>query len=73
MLIDSKPLSFIMAPDNGILVPAYKAEIPESAGKDDSLQLLMDHLDALKDLDDVRPYLRENFMIRQSLKFSKLI
>lgn len=65
----------MMTPENSIPVFEYTAEylgVGKDA-KDPHLLAIMEELDDIKDLEDVRPALAEKFNVRQLLKNSKLI
>ena len=57
IIIDPKPINFMMTPENAIPATEYTAEYHEPGSKDPHLLMLIDELDELKDLEDVRPYL----------------
>ena len=76
VLIDSKHLSFMMTPENAMPVLPYKADydgMKDFNQKDNYLLTLIEDIEKLKELDDVRPYLDETFQIKQKLKSAKLI
>ena len=75
MLLDSKPTNFMMTPENAIPVFEYTAEYQSKSAddKDRHLLALMEELDEIKDLEDVRVALSEKYNVRQLLKNSKLI
>ena len=75
VLIDPRPLNFIMTPENGYPVVSYTAEYqsPVASDKDEYLLSLIEELEDLRKMDDVRPYLNEQFKVRQTLKSAKLI
>lgn len=63
-----------MTPENGYPVAAYTAEYANPLGeKDDYLLQLIEDIEHLRKMDDVRPYLNDTFKVRQILKNSKLI
>jgi hypothetical protein len=64
-----------MTPENGYPVVPYSAEFQNLSNgpKDEFLLSLIDELEKLKKIDDVRPYLDEQFKVLQTLKSSKLI
>jgi TFIIF-interacting CTD phosphatase-like protein len=74
-LLDPKPINFMMTPENSIPVFEYSAEYLGLTGgaKDPHLLGIMEELEDIKDLEDVRPALAEKFNVRQLLKNSKLI
>lgn len=57
MILDPRPLNFLMTPENGYPVVAYTAEYANSEGKDGYLLQLIEDIEHLRTLDDVRPYL----------------
>ena len=73
--MDPKPVNFIMTPENGYPVVPFNAEYVNKKGgsKDEYLLSLMEEIRELKKLDDVRPFLDEQFKVRQTLKSAKLI
>ena len=75
VLLDPKPINFMMAPENSIPVFEYTAEYTSKAqdDKDPHLLDLIDELEEIKDLEDVREALSEKYNVRQLLKNSKLI
>ena len=75
ILLDPRPINFIMTPENGYPVVPYSAEFQNlnNGPKDEFLLSLIDELEKLKKVDDVRPYLDEQFKVLQTLKSSKLI
>jgi TFIIF-interacting CTD phosphatase-like protein len=79
ILMDPKMTSFILTPDNGYPVMPYTAEYDKvgpggiEIEKDEYLKMIIDELEYMKNLPDVRPYLQESFRIRQTLKSAKLI
>lgn len=72
VLADSKPLNFIMTPENGLPVSPYDAE-NHGQGVDEYLLALIEEIEDLRKMKDVRPYLETNYKVRQSLKSAKLI
>jgi hypothetical protein len=64
-----------MNPENGYPVVPYNAEFqnPDRSNKDEYLLALMEEIDDLKKMADVRPYLDEMYKVRQSFKAAKLI
>lgn len=73
-----------MTPENCILIQEYSAETLDpihlegysgnvEPSKDPHLLEIIEELDQLKDLEDVRPALHEKYKIRQLLKNSKLV
>jgi TFIIF-interacting CTD phosphatase-like protein len=75
VLMDPRPVNFIMTPENGYPVVPFNAEFvtKKTDVKDDYLLSLIEDIKELKKLDDVRPYLDEQFKVRQTLKSAKLI
>lgn len=66
LLLDPRALTFIMVPENGYPVVPYNAEYSPKVGanKDGYLLSLIDELDQLKAMDDVRPYLDDKYKVR---------
>jgi len=66
ILLDPKPVNYIMTPENSMPVMEYTAEY--ASGKnditDDHLLGLMEELEDIKDVEDVRPALIERFKVR---------
>ena len=73
MLLDGKPTNFMMTPENAMPVFEYTAEYVSKDDKDPHLLNIMEEIDEIKDLEDIRPALKERFKVRQLLKNSKLI
>lgn len=80
ILLDPKPSNYMMTPENCLPVLEYTAEgiKPQTLGDDDDnrdpyLLSVIQELDEIKDLEDVRPTMHEKYNIRQLLKNSKLI
>lgn len=75
LLLDTKPINFILNPDNVIPCIQYKAESPYTKKKvpDTFLLELIEELEDFKDAEDVRPISREKFKVIQNLENSKLI
>ena len=74
VLLDPKPINFMMTPENSIPVTEYTAEYTLAKGETDGTLLnIMDELEDIKELEDVRPALAQKFNVRQILKNSKLI
>ena len=72
--MDPKPVNFMMTPENSLPVFEYNAEYVGQNGQTDiHLLSLIDELEDIKDLEDVRPALAEKYNVRQLLKNSKLI
>ena len=64
-LLDPKPINFMMTPENSIPVFEYTAEyLGLGDQKDPHLISIMEELDDIKDLEDVRPALAEKFNVR---------
>lgn len=72
VLLDPRPINYMMTPENCIPCSEYNAEF-DTQNSDSTLLLMMDELEEIKDLEDVRPFLKEKYNIRQILKNSKLI
>ena len=75
LLLDVKPLNYILNPDNVIPWPIYKADYiyTKIKEKDDFFLQLIDDLEEFKQAEDVRVLSRDKFKILQNLKSSKLI
>ena len=76
VLLDPKPLSFMMTPENGMPVIPYQAEYDaktEFNEKDNYLLTLIEEIEKLAKMDDVRPYLDSTYQLRQKLKSAKLV
>lgn len=73
VLLDPKPINFMMTPENSIPIFEYTAEYQNKDDKDMHLLSIIEELDDIKDLEDVRPALAQKFNVRQILKNSKLI
>ena len=71
-MLDPSPTNYMMAPENSMPVFAYTAEYATKE-KDPHLLSIMEELNEIKDLEDIRPALKERFGVRQLLKNSKLI
>ncbi len=63
VLVDNNPYSFIANPQNGILVSNFYDD-----PKDDTLQAVIELLNELDSVDDVRPVLNEKFGLEDALK-----
>jgi hypothetical protein len=65
----------MMTPENVIPVMEYTAQYAPTTeeDKDHTLLELMEEIDQLKELSDVRPSLAKRFKVRQLLRNSKLI
>jgi TFIIF-interacting CTD phosphatase-like protein len=66
ILLDPKPVNYIMTPENSMPVMEYTAEYASGKGEltDDHLLGLIDELEEIKDVEDVRPALIERFKVR---------
>lgn len=75
VLLDPKPINYMMTPENSIPIFEYTAEFQNKDKDDTDMHLLsiMEELDDIKELEDVRPALAQKFNVRQILKNSKLI
>ena len=74
ILADSNRLAFLMTPENSLPCYAYMGEHnPNPEYKDPYLLSLIDELEELRDLPDVRPKLEKQYKIRSLLKNAKLI
>lgn len=75
LLLDVKPLNFILNPNNVIPWEEYTADYMYSDKnlKDPFLEMLMDDLEEFKDTDDVRKMSRKKFNIVDNLYSSKLV
>lgn len=76
VLLDPKPLTFMICPENGMPVIAYNAEFDSKEEYGEKESYLLGLTELIKDmvnLDDVRPYLNERYGVRQKLKLAKLI
>lgn len=64
--MDPRPFNFIMTPENGYPVVPFNAEYVSKSGqqKDDYLLSMIEDIKDLKKLEDVRPYLDEQFRVR---------
>lgn len=62
VLVDNNPLSFLPNPSNGILVSSFYDD-----PKDDTLEAVMELLNELEHVDDVRPILEERFGLKDAL------
>jgi hypothetical protein len=62
VLVDNNPLSFLPNPSNGILVSSFYDD-----PKDDTLEAVMELLNELEHVDDVRPVLDERFGLKDAL------
>jgi TFIIF-interacting CTD phosphatase-like protein len=75
VLVDPRPLNFILTPENGYPVVPFNAEFenPSDLLKDEYLLSVIEDLEAVRKEDDVRGWLDEMFKVRQTLKNSKII
>lgn len=67
VLVDPKPLSFMVTPENGMPVIPYTAEYDsqtEFNEKDGYLLTLIEEIKELMKMDDVRPYLDSTYKLR---------
>jgi TFIIF-interacting CTD phosphatase-like protein len=76
LLVDPNPLNFMLSPENGLPIVAYNAELHTAAQEKD--EYLIGMTDIIKEIvnmpgDDIRPYLKENYGVRQVLKNAKLL
>lgn len=62
VLVDNNPMSFIANPQNGILVSNFYDDY-----SDDTLSAVIDLLEELEDIEDVRPFLDEKFGLQAAL------
>lgn len=62
VLVDNNPLSFLPNPSNGILVSSFYDD-----PKDDTLEAVMELLNELEHVEDVRPILDERFGLKDAL------
>lgn len=74
IILDPNPLNFMLSPENGLPIVGYNAEL-HTAGqsKDEYLIGVTLILKEILALQDVRPYLRDNYNVRQVLKNAKLL
>ena len=74
VLADPDSLNFAMTPENGMPIIPYKGEnFLDSEEKDGYLLTVIDEIEELRQMDDVRPYLDQTYGHRQLLKNAKLI
>jgi len=66
VLLDPKPVNYIMTPENSMPVMEYTAEYASGKNEltDDHLLGLIEELEDIKDVEDVRPALIERFKVR---------
>lgn len=67
VLVDNNPLSFLKNPDNGILVNSFYTD-----ASDQTLPAVLDLLDELKSVPDVRPVLSQKFQLADALQQQQL-
>ena len=75
ILIDPQPLNFLLNPENGLPCVQYNAELDlaDRSDKDGYLIALKGEIENLMGMEDVRPYLEDQYKIRSILKNAKLI
>lgn len=75
MLLDTKPTNFMMTPENVLPVYEYNAEFEAKTEEERDTHLLsiIEEIEELRSLDDVRPSLNKKYKVRQLLRNSKLI
>ena len=74
VLADPDILNFAMTPENGLPIIPYKGEnFTDNDEKDTYLLQVMDEIEQLRKMKDVRPYLDQTYGHRQLLKNAKLI
>lgn len=75
ILIDPQPFNFVLNPDNGYPIVPYNAEFanPKEIDRDEYLLTVIEDIETMRNLKDVRSWLNEEYMVRQILKNSKLI
>ena len=74
VLADPDTLNFAMTPENGLPIMPYKGENFNDDGlKDPYLLTVIDEIEELRTMKDVRPYLDQQYGHRQLLKNAKLI
>ncbi len=74
VLADPDTLNFAMTPENGLPIMAYKGEnFVDDGSKDDYLLTVIEEIEELKEMEDVRTYLDQQYGHRQLLKNAKLI
>lgn len=74
IVVDPRPLTFMITPENGYPILPFTAEF-ENLGldKDDYLLSVIEDFQNLKKETDVRGWLDDAFKVKQTLKNSKLI
>ena len=73
VLADPDTLNFALTPENGMPIMPYKGENFEEGGKDSYLLTVIDEIEELRKMKDVRPYLEQQYGHRKLLKNAKLI
>lgn len=74
VLADPDPLNFALTPENGLPIMPYKGEnFNDNDEKDGYLLTVIDEIEELRKMGDVRPYLDQQYGHRQLLKNAKLI
>jgi Dullard-like phosphatase family protein len=63
VLIDNNPLAMVATPDNAVPIPSWFDQ-----ADDRELEKVLAILKEMKDLEDVRPYLKKKFRFRENLK-----
>ena len=63
VLVDNNPFSFVPQPRNGIPVVSWYNDL-----RDNALQKVIEFLDGIDKLDDVRPFLDQQFHVDATLK-----
>lgn len=69
--IDSRPFGYWMYPDNCIALPTFRADA--TTVDTDDMQAVIDELEKMRKLEDVRPYLSDRFLLREILQSAKLL
>jgi len=65
VMLDPKPVNYIMTPENSMPVMEYTAEYATGKDMTDSHLLgLIEELEEIKDVEDIRPALIERFKVR---------
>ena len=74
VILDPNPLNFMLSPENGLPLVGYNAEMhTPGQERDEYLIAVTQIVKELAELDDVRPYLRDSYNVRQVLKNAKLL
>lgn len=74
VLADTDTLNFALTPENGMTIMPYKGEnFGDSDLKDEYLLTVIEEIEELRKMHDVRPYLEQQYGHRQLLKNAKLI